>query len=422
MTRTKLASGSMLLLLAILTVSAWVADRLGPVHTRTASVDDPLLGRPHVLAAVGETRAVTMLFSGPDGWDKAAEALAGRLAAEGIMVIGIDLKAALPLLAASSDECVAPHWGVQHLSHELQRALALPRYHLPLLAGIGPGGDLAVHIADTASPAVIGGAISVNSTPMPALPHSLCDDVPGGHGVPVTRLAGDEADDRLLAALSAGAQAPAAEDTTLADLPLTELPAKATHGVLAIVYSGDGGWRDLDKDIAEYLAAHGVPTVGLDMLRYYWAWKSPMDSAADLSRLIRHYRSVWGINRVLLVGYSFGADVLPALFNLLPPADRNSVAQISLLALSANANFEVSVGEWLTDKSASTQPTRADIDRINPSLLQCFSGADDKDAICEQLARDGIEVVTTSGGHHFDGDYDSLSQRIINGLPRRLNP
>ena len=39
----------------------------------------------------------------------------------------------------------------------------------------------------------------------------------------------------------------------LDDLPLTELPVRAPGAPLAIVLSGDGGWRDIDKGMAEAL-------------------------------------------------------------------------------------------------------------------------------------------------------------------------
>jgi type IV secretory pathway VirJ component len=31
------------------------------------------------------------------------------------------------------------------------------------------------------------------------------------------------------------------------------------------------------------------------------------------------------------------------------------------------------------------------------------------------------EVVRTEGGHHFDGDYDALAQRILEGARRRTH-
>ena len=73
-----------------------------------------------------------------------------------------------------------------------------------------------------------------------------------------------------LAALLEGPLTAAAEET-LAGLPLVALPVKEPGRLMAVIYSGDGGWRDIDKDIAGALQAQGIPVVGVDSLRYFWS-------------------------------------------------------------------------------------------------------------------------------------------------------
>ena len=97
--------------------------------------------------------------------------------------------------------------------------------------------------------------------------------------------------------------------------------------------SGDGGWAGLDKDIAAALAADGIPVVGLDSLRYYWSARTPEGLAADTDRMIRYYLAHLGKQRVLLIGYSQGADVLPFAVNRLPEATRARVRLAAVLGL-----------------------------------------------------------------------------------------
>ena len=75
----------------------------------------------------------------------------------------------------------------------------------------------------------------------------------------------------------------------LAAIPLIELPATPGGDALAIVLSGDGGWRDIDKSLAEELRKQGVSVVGWDSLRYFWTRRSPEQLADDLGRVIRAY-------------------------------------------------------------------------------------------------------------------------------------
>lgn len=54
----------------------------------------------------------------------------------------------------------------------------------------------------------------------------------------------------------------------LAGLPLVLLPTPTPTptAMMAIIYSGDGGWRDLDKQIGEKLQGVGIPAAGFDTL------------------------------------------------------------------------------------------------------------------------------------------------------------
>ena len=81
--------------------------------------------------------------------------------------------------------------------------------------------------------------------------------------------------------------------------------------------------------------------MGLNSLKYFWKQRTPEEAARDVARILRHYLSAWNKQRVLLVGYSFGADVLPFVVNRLPPDLRARVASVSLLGIDSNAAFEV---------------------------------------------------------------------------------
>jgi type IV secretory pathway VirJ component len=218
--------------------------------------------------------------------------------------------------------------------------------------------------------------------------------------------------------LGPGTDAPA---TGIADLPLIELPAEHRGPLLAIILSGDGGWRDLDKTIAEKLQADGISVVGWDSLRYFWSQKSPEQTARDLGAVIDTYASRWGASKVALVGYSFGADVLPFAYDRLSPEAKAPVVQLSLLGFATAADFEISVAGWLgAAPGVDALPTAPALAPIDPSMVQCFYGADEDDSLCPLLSPSGkVEIIRTSGGHHFDNDYDALARRILDGFRRR---
>ena len=132
-----------------------------------------------------------------------------------------------------------------------------------------------------------------------------------------------------------------AADEEIAGLPLTEVRAEHKDPTtFAVMLSGDGGWAALDRSVSAELAAHGVGTSGWDSLGYYWTARSPEEAGRDLTRLLRRCPSNLDKGRVVLIGYSFGADVLPFFASRLPPDLRASVALVVLLGASPTAAFE----------------------------------------------------------------------------------
>ena len=130
---------------------------------------------------------------------------------------------------------------------------------------------------------------------------------------------------------------PSLEDATVKLMPSAQAPA-GHDDVLTIFYSGDGGWRDLDKELGARLVARGVPVLGVSCLDYYWRNRSPEESARDLDALIDKYSAQWHRQKVWLIGFSFGADVLPTIVNKLSPANRARITQMVLLSPSQDVN------------------------------------------------------------------------------------
>jgi type IV secretory pathway VirJ component len=441
----------------------------------------PMIGSPEIVLPHSAPAGAVVLFSGMGGWGETERGLARTLAGHGQIVIGVDLPSTLRHMATSTSSCVTLIGEVEAVSHQIQRDANAQAYHFPVLAGMQAGATMALGVAGQASTATIARVLAVD--PEPALPgrKPLCSELqasnrnsmptyalPAGplpYGVDILLSTAATAEVRLRAtafahgraeirltdepraappvallnglnqhALQAGKVAGdgatgadstptdlALTELPLADLPLVELPVADAGDTVAILYSGDGGWRDLDKQLAAILQQSGLPVVGVDVLRYFWKRRDPEQCARDLGRIIEAYRQKWGARKVVLIGYSFGADVLPALYNRLAPSDRVAVVQISLLAFAATADFEVTVAGWLKQHRSDALPTLPEVRRIDPQRLQCFYGEDDDESACTQIGKD-VELVRTTGSHHFDGDYPALARRIMQGLKQRSLP
>jgi type IV secretory pathway VirJ component len=217
-----------------------------------------------------------------------------------------------------------------------------------------------------------------------------------------------------LLARNAPAAAATAPDA-LKDLPIVFVearPGAAPSDTFSIMLSGDGGWAGLDKEVAAALSAAGIPVVGLDSLRYFWTARTPEGLAADLGRMIDYYVTQLGKQRVLLVGYSQGADVLPFAVNRLPPAARSHAALTAVMGVSEYALFEFHMSNWISDDNSGL-PTLPEVSRIGGMTVLCIYGEEETDSLCPRLDPHKVTVVKLKGGHHFDGDYAALARTIM---------
>jgi type IV secretory pathway VirJ component len=411
-------------------------------------------------AAPAELAGMVFLISDAKGWGEAEDAEAKELVGSGASVIGIDFPSYLQSLAADGGDCIYTISYIEGLSQRIQRRIGNRDYRHPILAGKGAAGALVLGMIAQSPPATIGGAVAVDPVEAIPLKKPLCTpadkrqtdtgivygltdgalpapvtiaftpdaDQPGkthglslkqAHAAIIVKETSDEASDYLSTWLQ-NRLAQGRPQGAL-DLPLTVLEATPALDTMAIIYSGDGGWRDLDSQVGQYLQTQGMPVVGIDSLRYFWSKRTPEETSADLKRIIDTYANQWNVSNVVLIGYSFGADILPAAYNMLPGAEKRRVRQVSLLALSPQVDYEVSVSGWLgMAGDGEGGRTVEDIAKMRSSLVQCIYGTQEDEDPCPTLKARGIETIPIEGGHHFDEDYAALGKRILDSLKARL--
>jgi type IV secretory pathway VirJ component len=181
-----------------------------------------------------------------------------------------------------------------------------------------------------------------------------------------------------------------------------------------ILISGDGGWRDLDKTMGEWLATQGAHVVGLDALHYFWSKRTPQELARDIAFLVDAADSTDALP-IMLIGYSFGADTIPFAFPLLPKAVQERTRVIGLLAPGRSTSFQITIGGWLgiDDTGYSVVPALA---ALPADRVVCVFGKEDTESACADTALRHATIVKTTGGHHFDGNYTGLAQRFLSRL------
>ncbi len=426
------------------------------------------LGTVHVYRTSPQPKNVVIFLSGDGGWNLGVIDMARALLDFDTLVVGVDVAHYLKQLESAKSSCSYPPGDLEALSQYLQKKYGYKDYVQPILVGYSSGATLVYSTLVQAPPNTFRGGLSLGFCPDLMIHKMMCKghglewepgpknkgvvfqasqkletpfvafqgeidkvcDPPStisfiaqtknakvvklpnvGHGYSVPRNWMPQFKDTFqqLASVKTEARGPAQLD----NLPLVEMPLEESGDTFAIVLSGDGGWASIDRELAGAITAKGIPVVGWDSLHYYWTRRDPEQASKDLHRIIAHYAQAWGKRKVMLIGYSRGADVLPFLVNRLDEPDRQRVTEVALLGLSNWVDFEFKVSDWLPGAGEGSLDVIAEANNLSGVRTLCVFGADEKDTACRNLDRKRITVAELPGGHHFAGNYDELARVIL---------
>jgi type IV secretory pathway VirJ component len=203
----------------------------------------------------------------------------------------------------------------------------------------------------------------------------------------------------------------------LRGLPLVVDPAFSDEGgTFAVLLSGDGGWAGIDRRIATLLVKRGVPVVGFSTLAYYLRRRSPEESSKDIARVIRYYSREWKKENVLLVGYSYGADVLPFIVRRFGHAILSEVGAVAFIGLGETVDFKFHIGvNWLGFKPRrSSRSVPAEVEKLKGLRLLCIRGTREKDSGCRNLGpASSVVTLAVDSGHGFRGEQVKIVDFIL---------
>lgn len=450
-----------------------------PKESQETTLQYSVTGPVTVYRSSKESERFVIFVSGDGGWNQGVVDMARQLVRMNTTVVGVDIRRYLRNAQAGSSATFYPAGDLSALAQSVQKDLGFQRYLRPVLVGYSSGATLVYGALAQAPADTFQGALGLGfcpdlktekplaagdgrlthtldsklrfiyepsrtlTAPFVALqgaedkvcpaaatrtfiaqtPRSSVIDLPKvGHGYSVPANWAPQFA-RAFASMYpvAPAQARASGspiEPHLAALPITALPAAAGGDTLAVFYSGDGGWAGIDQGISQSLVQAGIPVIGYDSLRYFWTARTPQSAATDLAAVLRHYMTTWAKSRILLTGYSFGADALPIIVQHLPADLRSKVRLVALVGLDKDGELEVRPGDWLNLTGASAYQVAPALAALKGTPLLCIYGEREGDAACPRFSPGLIRGVKLAGGHHYDGEFASVSRAILEALPK----
>lgn len=199
-----------------------------------------------------------------------------------------------------------------------------------------------------------------------------------------------------------------------ANLPVKLIPTTKPAKALIFMISGDGGWTGFDQQLAEHLAEQAYPVVGLDALQYFWSEKTPAGVIKDITPVINHYMKEWKCDEVILLGYSFGANVIPFLVNDFSPEIKGKIKLVAMMSPDEKADFEIHISDMINIfGDRGDYNVKAEMLKMKEKTLLIF-GSDEVPTKFDDLPKKQFKQVTISGGHHYGNNFDALANGIVN--------
>ena len=194
------------------------------------------------------------------------------------------------------------------------------------------------------------------------------------------------------------------------DLPAT----KADSARPAIVMlSGDMGDRiGMTPKVAARLHARGYAIVAVNSLSYFSPGRTAPEAAALIAGAMRRAMALGRTGRVILIGQSFGADMLHVGLAEFPASARHAIAAIILVVPGHDIVFRASPVELagFETPDALAWPTAS---RLTWAPVTCIRGAREHNSLCPELAMPNVRRIVLPGGHPLHGDDAALAAAIL---------
>ncbi len=199
--------------------------------------------------------------------------------------------------------------------------------------------------------------------------------------------------------------------------PVHVYPAAPPARNIAVVnVSGDMGLRFLlGASTSRGLTEHHVPVVGIASPVVFRHRRTAAEVDAFVADVVRTGLARTGVARIVVMGQSYGADIVQTGIAHLPADLRAHVAAIILILPGDSVFFRADPTGWSyrgTPDSVATVTANT----LTWAPLTCIYGVEEDDSLCPLLRVPGATVIGMPGGHTIDHDDAGLLRHVLTSI------
>ena len=185
---------------------------------------------------------------------------------------------------------------------------------------------------------------------------------------------------------------------------------------LVVYLSGDGGENSFSKSIMNQVTSKGYPAVLFNSQKYFWSKKTPEQTASDVEKVIQYYQLQWKVKSVIIIGYSFGADVAPFIVTRLSKDTYASLKNIVLMSPSQATDFEVHVAQLFGKGKSTGSNVVTEINKIKQKPVLIIQGVKESEKIESGSLKITYKLIGLKGGHRYSSETTEVADAIFKNL------
>jgi type IV secretory pathway VirJ component len=190
----------------------------------------------------------------------------------------------------------------------------------------------------------------------------------------------------------------------------------ATDLPFILYITGDGGQNDFSSNFCKALHTAGYAVSSVDARSYFWKKKTPEVAATEIGNYLRLQLGNRPGKSFIMIGYSFGADVLPFIASRLPDDLKADQQSLVLLSPSGSTDFEVHLSDMMGGNKKRSMLVAGELNRITGPRKVLLFGASEKEFPLKDVTPGSYNLLTLPGGHDYDGDAAGVAGTVIKAM------
>ena len=197
-------------------------------------------------------------------------------------------------------------------------------------------------------------------------------------------------------------------------------PEGPARPVAALYFSGDMGLRfGMGPYTSAALARRGIAVTGFSSPAVFAVHRTRVEVDAAVANAVRQAMARTGRDRLVLIGQSYGADILQTGLAALPAELRPHIAAVVLVVPGETVFFRADPS-GLAYRGAPDSLGASTVNAIRWAPLTCIYGAAETDSLCPAVRLPRATVIRMPGGHFLARDSDGLVGHVVDAVRRAV--